>query len=263
MIRTSFEKGMYVRRVDNPNPAETIIYIHGLGESGFCFEELVSDLRLRDLSHLIFDLPGYGKSPWPERPLSLGEQADYIAQWMKSKEIGRVVVLGHSMGGVIGLMFCEKYPEIARAFINVEGNISLEDCSFSGRTVKYSSEEFFERGIEITRDIIYRDGLDEYVPRSYYQSLDMCNPRAFYMNSVELVELSGTEKPAVRQSTLNVPNIYILGHPRGTGEHSRNLMTAAGVEWKAVEDAGHWVFIDQKAAFVDEMLNFLNRIPHA
>ena len=64
----------------------------------------------------------------------------------------------------------------------------------------------------------------------------------------------------VRQVNLKIPQIYILGSPGGTGKYSQKLLSAAGVEWKVVEDAGHWPFIDRPRQFINEMVCFLNRL---
>ncbi len=243
------------------NPKGIIIYIHGLGESGLCFEELITDSRLQEWSHLIPDMPGYGKSPWCADPMELEEYADYLAQWLNSRGVVKPIVLGHSMGGVVGLIFCEKYSHFVRAFIDVEGNVSLEDCSLSDRVAGYSLENWLAKGFETIRDSIYREGVNDHALRSYYVSLRLCDPRAYHLNSTELVKLSGTEKLAERRKALSMPHLYILGNPRGTGLHSRNLLNKAGVEWRAIEGAGHWPFLDQHTVFVDEILKFLNNLP--
>jgi len=51
----------------------------------------------------------------------------------------------------------------------------------------------------------------------------------------------------------------MLGNPRGTGELPRSLLTASGVEWRAIEDAGHWLFIDKPKMLIKEMLPFLSQ----
>ena len=253
---------MYLRELKAQDTEGTILYIHGLAESGLCFEELIVDPGLRNWSHLVLDLPGYGKSPWLDRPMGLEDHADNVASWLNSRDVGPVVILGHSMGAVISLMLCERHPELVQAFINVEGNVSLDDCVFSSKVAGYSLEDFIAHGLETIRDAVYRGGLEYRALRTFYPSLMMCDPRVHHLNGTELVELSQTEELAGRLHGLQVPNVYILGDPRGTGEHSRALLTAAGVQWRAVCDAGHWTFIDQREAFVDEMVRCLSQLPN-
>jgi pimeloyl-ACP methyl ester carboxylesterase len=258
MFNTSFEERFFCRSIDRINHRGTILYIHGLGESGLCFESLILDERLNAWSHIVLDLEGYGKSLWAERPKQLEHHADSLASWLQRQKIDKVIVLGHSMGGVIGLILSEKYPELVQGFINVEGNISLEDCTFSSKAASYSIEDFLADGFHTIRESIYCDGLTNSALRGYYASLRLCQPLTYYTNSKELVELSQTTEIASRLGALNIPQLYILGNPRGTGEFSRSLLNAAGVEWRAIEDAGHWPFLDQPTIFTDEMLDFLN-----
>lgn len=162
------------------------------------------------------------------------------------------------MGGVIGLILSEKYPELVQGFINVEGNISIEDCTFSSQAVSYSLEDFQTYGFDTIRNCVYSDRLEDLALRSYYPSLCLCQPQTYYSNSKELVQLSKGAQLAKRLGSLEIPLIYLLG-PRGTAELSRSMLTASDVEWRAIEDAGHWPFIDQPKTFVDEMLYFLSQ----
>lgn len=260
MFDNSFEERFFCRYAKRKKPVGTILYIHGLGESGLCFEPLILDEQLSEWSHIVLDLEGYGKSLWTEQPKGLEHHADSLASWLKQQKIEKLILLGHSMGGVIGLILTEKYPELVQGFINVEGNISLEDCTFSSKAASYSIEDFQTYGFHAICESVYADGLEDAALRGYYASLRLCQPLTYYINSKELVELSRTAKLASRLGALKIPKLYLLGNPRGTGKLSRSMLNAAGVEWRSIEDAGHWLFIDQPTIFIDEMLNFLNQL---
>jgi len=252
------EHGMYIKQVSVTNtPGKNILYIHGLGESGLCFDELIKNKKLSPWSHFIVDLPGYGKSPWQKQPLTLEGHADHLANWLGHVKINNLVVLGHSMSGVIGLILCEKYPHLVDAFINVEGNISIEDCGFSKKIAAYSLDEFIDHGLDNIKKKTYIDGVKDKALRLYYPSLSFCDPQVLHLNAVELVEISQTDELAKRQGDLKIPHIYILGKPGGAGQYSQKLLTAAGIKWTPIENSGHWPFIDQPEKFITEMLRFL------
>jgi len=250
---------MYIRSCKATRPRGTIVYVHGLGESGLSMEGLISHPRLASWNHLVADLPGYGKSPWPEQPLGFDEQAAVMAELIESRAEDPVVLFGHSMGGVVGQILCERFPERVRAFINVEGNISRDDCTISRRVASYSRDDFLDHGLDKLLDTFYRGGVSDGVFRDYFTSVRMCDPRTYYENSIELIRLSDEERLAERLAGLAVPTVYVLGSPRGTGDRSRDLLSRAGVEWRIVDDAGHWPFADQPEAFLDEMLRFLEK----
>jgi pimeloyl-ACP methyl ester carboxylesterase len=258
MIKQYHIGGLHTRVCEAENTADSIVYIHGLGESGLCFERLIADDRLRRWTHLIPDLPGYGKSPWPAAPLKLEEFSDLLAQWLNEQGIKNSMIIGHSMGGVIGMILCEKYPECARVFINIEGNVSYDDCTISRTITATGLEEFISHGQERLLSKIYQGGFRDMTLRTYHASLLMCDPRSLYFNSRELVEISRSEEIPGRLSGLGVPTIYLLGSPRGTGAYSRSLLEAAGVKWVAIEDCGHWPFIEQKETFIDILVGYMN-----
>jgi pimeloyl-ACP methyl ester carboxylesterase len=258
VIQHHIEEGMFLRHRRAPNPARgSILYIHGLGESGLGFEDLIQDPRLDRWHHLVPDLPGYGRSAWTAAPLGLEDQADLLGRWLETRGDGPVVVVGHSMGGVVGLRLCERFPRAVRAFFNVEGNVSSHDCGFSRKVGGHSLEGLVAGGLDSILEGIYHAGREDLPLRGYYASMRLCDPRLLHRNSLELVALSTEEQLAARQAALSIPHAYVLGSPRGTGAHSQALLTAAGVPWNAIEDAGHWPFLDQSDAFLDRLVHFL------
>ena len=251
------EAGMFVREYEGGDGGPPVLYLHGLGESGLCFERIVVRPELAGRKHLVPDLPGYGRSPWPGEPLSLPALADHVAVWLRGRAEGPAILVGHSMGGVVALLLAERHPDRVRAVIDVDGNKSLEDCVFSTLAAAFSKEAFLGGGFDAIREAIYRDGADSEALRGYYASLRLCDPRAFYLNSCELVEFSRRETMARRLAALTVPAFYIAGVPDGACARSLELLAEAGVPCTRISPSGHWPFIDRPgpfAAALDRML---------
>jgi pimeloyl-ACP methyl ester carboxylesterase len=259
MVRHSVESGLFVRRYGaGTAPDGVIVYIHGLGESGLCFRGLADHKRLRRWAHVVPDLQGYGRSAWGADPASLAEQARMLAGWIGAHLKRRFVLLGHSMGGVLGAMLCEL-PEVQariKAFVNVEGNVSADDCHYSGKVASLSLDRFEAQGWPDLLDEVYRGGVDDDPLRGYYAGLRLCDPRAFRLNSKELVGLSDSGALARRYGGLPQPQIYIYGAPRGTGAESRSQLEGAGVRCLGISGAGHWPFADQPSSFIDGLASF-------
>lgn len=242
----------------------TVLLIHGLGESGLSFEALANRLATGGWRAWVPDLPGYGKTAWRQGPQTLPQAAAELGRWLEKHaqedpSAAPVVVLGHSMGGVVGMMLAEEVPHHVAALVNVEGNVSFDDCGFSSRIARYLPEEFPDGPFQRLRQVVYRESQDEQEAalRSYFVSMSLCDPRQLYRHAVELVELSRSETLAQRLAQLPMPQIYLLGDPRGTAAHSRSLLDAAGIPWRAIADAGHWPFLDQPEAFARELWDFL------
>lgn len=63
-------------------------------------------------------------------------------QFTEAIQIDKFIIIGHSVGGLIGLLFAEKYPKKVLGFINIEGNLVSEDCFFSHMALNKTFDEF-------------------------------------------------------------------------------------------------------------------------
>ena len=251
---------MHLRERTSPQPKATLLYLHGLGESCLGFEDLVLTEALMPYRHLAPDLPGYGKSPWPKEPLGLDELVDIVGRWLPTETDERVIVVGHSMGGVLGQYLCERFPGQVRGLINIEGNVSGDDCAFSGRIAGYSEADFLTGGFDEVLERVYWGGVEDRPLRSYFAAMRLCDPRTLHRCAEELFAISQREELACHMATLQVPRVYVLGNPRGTAAYSRSLLDEKGIRWHAIENAGHWVYLDQPDSFRDLFLQVLGEM---
>lgn len=258
------EHGMFVREAASGQASGTpLVWVHGLGESGLGFERIAVHPELAPWRHLIPDLPGYGRTPWTAPPLDLRQQADRLAEWLSGTSRPPAVIVGHSMGGVIGQLLAERHPERVHALVDVDGNVSEGDCVFSKKVVGQSMEAFVDERFDRLCDAIYQQGVEDLPLRSYYASLRLADPRAFYRNAQELVELSTPETLAVQLAALPVPKVYIAGHPHGADARSLELLEQAAVPTELVQPAGHWPFLDRPRDFASRLAAFLRGLPGA
>lgn len=259
-VRHVVHEGMFVRRYDAEGARPPLLFVHGLGESGLCFERIVEHPKLACFDCVVVDLPGYGRSAWTDRVASLEQLADHLAVWVgASFRRCPPVLVGHSMGGVVALLAAERHPDAFRAVVDVDGNKSTEDCAFSGRAAKLSLAEFVGGGFDAMIDDIFEQGLSEAAHRGYYASLRLCDPRAYHAHSLELVGLSEGGKLAKRLAALGRPKIYVAGKPGGACERSLELLREADVPTSVIAPSGHWPFLDQPEAFADVLAAFLER----
>jgi pimeloyl-ACP methyl ester carboxylesterase len=248
---------MFVRRAPGSTPAPAVVWVHGLGESGLSFERVVPRPELEPWPHLIPDLPGYGRSSWPAEPLSLEGHADHLAAWLAARGDGPVQVLGHSMGGVIGLLLAERHPELVRALVCVDGNISPGDCTFSGRVAGQDREGFVATGFDRLREAIAVAGAGDPALRGYHVSLCLADPLVFHRNSCELVAVSASGTLAGRIARVAIPTAYVAGLPGGACRESMEQLAAAAVPTSVVEPSGHWPFLDRPADFCGILVRLL------
>lgn len=230
-----------------------VCWIHGLGESSLCFRSLTP--QFEGYEHWLLDLPGYGRSPWSE-PRSLSQNADLLIELLE--EAPPWILIGHSMGGVIGTLIAERRPDLLTGFLNVDGNISRGDCGYSGPVSEQSREMFLAQGYEELLNQLYERGLHDPAHRGYYASMRLAEPATVYQHSKELVELSEAEVLARRMAALKCPGLYLAGSPGGAARRSLELLEEAGVTTCLVTESGHWPFLDQPQAFTRSAAEFLS-----
>jgi pimeloyl-ACP methyl ester carboxylesterase len=238
-----------VRRVVTRGPR--VVWIHGLGESSVSFEPVIA--KLPGYQHVLVDLPGYGRSPWPDETRSLSDVADQLARWLDDEP--PATIIGHSMGGVLCTFVAERTA--VRAVINIDGNLSPGDCVFSSVAAKYSLEDFVARGFAAQRAQIYTDGMKRPELRTYHAAMCFASPAMFHRHAVELVELSAGGTLAPRFAALHAPKLFVAGVPDGICEDSRALLDRHAVRWLGIQPAGHWVYLDQLDRFASAVGSFL------
>ena len=90
---------------------EPVLLLHGLGVSGRYFMPLASVLAAR--RHVIVpDLPGWGRSERPSRPLGVGGAADVLAELLRQRGQGPVALVANSFGCQVALMLAQRRPEL-------------------------------------------------------------------------------------------------------------------------------------------------------
>jgi pimeloyl-ACP methyl ester carboxylesterase len=232
-----------------------IVWIHGLGEQSQSLEAIASHPAFVGFSHVLVDLPGYGRSPWPEQPEHLAQLAERLADWIGDR---RPTLVGHSMGGVLAQLIAERIA--VRAVVDVEGNLSAGDCTFSAKAAAYTLDNFVAFGFSAMRAQVYDDGRTDMALRAYFAAMVLASPHAFHRHALDLVAMSEPETLVARLAALRAPVLFVAGVPDGMCRRSRELLEQHGVRWAGIEPAGHWVHIDQPDRFAAEVAGFLRAV---
>jgi pimeloyl-ACP methyl ester carboxylesterase len=248
-MKWSLEQEMMVRRFGS---GPEIVWIHGLGEQSRSLDPIAAHPALAGSSHVLVDLPGYGRSPWPDVPDDLEVLADRLASWIGDR---RPALIGHSMGGVLATLIAERIA--VRAVVDVDGNLSRGDCTHSAKAAGYTLDDFIAPGFSAMRAEVYEGGRTDPALRGYHAAMTMAAPRVFHHHALQLVMMSEPEALVTRLAALRVPTLFIAGVPGGICERSRELLDRHGVRWIGNEPAGHWVHIDQPDRFAAEISGFL------
>lgn len=130
--------------------SKLILFIHGLGACKECFEHAFSFQTLDEYSLLSIDLPGFGDSTKSESfSYDMEDFAVIIKQILSHHEYKALHVVGHSMGGAIGILLSEKLDKPFDSFLCAEGNLIGNDCGLLSRgATRFTLPEFEKRGFK-------------------------------------------------------------------------------------------------------------------
>lgn len=103
-------------RLDGAGPP--IVLVHGLAVSSLYFVPLAKRLA-RSFTVLAPDLPGYGRSATPPRPLDIPELAQAVREWLDLVGIESATVLGNSLGCQIAVELALQSPLRVRSLVLV------------------------------------------------------------------------------------------------------------------------------------------------
>ncbi len=97
-----------INYIDYGEGENTLILLHGWGQNIEMMKSLGDKLK-KSNRIIIVDLPGFGESPEPKEIWSIYDYADSIKQLVDELKIDNPVLIGHSFGGKISLIYASKY----------------------------------------------------------------------------------------------------------------------------------------------------------
>jgi pimeloyl-ACP methyl ester carboxylesterase len=113
MILNYYETPIYYE-IHGKGPA--VVLLHGFLECMTMWEGLTPFLALNK-TVIAIDLPGFGKSGIVDTVHSMELMANIVDQIKTLHSFETISIIGHSMGGYVGLAYCEMYPTSAKNLI--------------------------------------------------------------------------------------------------------------------------------------------------
>lgn len=99
-----------------PGTGPRVLLIHGIGSSSADFNPVLEGL-VEFCQPYLLDLRGHGASDQPEVGYHYSDYVRDLESVLAHLQLDHPIVLGHSLGGIITLMWAARHPEMARAII--------------------------------------------------------------------------------------------------------------------------------------------------
>jgi pimeloyl-ACP methyl ester carboxylesterase len=107
-------------------PKKTVVLLHGKNFNGYYWKDVMAALVKAGYRVIAPDQPGWGRSDKPDLHYSFHLLAYATRQLLDTLHIQKMILVGHSMGGMLAARFAMLYPEKVEKLI-LEDPIGLED----------------------------------------------------------------------------------------------------------------------------------------
>jgi pimeloyl-ACP methyl ester carboxylesterase len=253
-------------KAQNEN-GKTILLLHGKNFSGTYWSQTIKLLLDNGFNVLVPDQIGFGTSDMPQRyQYSFQQLAVNTKSLADSLHILKLIVLGHSMGGMLAVRFALQYPESCSQLI-LENPIGLEDWKI---WVPYSSvDNEYKKEMTKTQASLRKYMLEnyfhgqwktEYDSLLYYSSRNLGNASAAWSMALTS-DMIFTQPVCYEFSSIKTATVLMIGQLDRTaiGKERVDSVTAANM--------GNYPMLGRKVASLIPgcrliELNGIGHIPH-
>ncbi len=99
-------------------PKATILFIHGIGNNGDAWRNVIDKLP-SDVRVITIDLLGFGRSPRPKWAIynAKTQAKSVLATYLKLRIASPVIIVGHSLGALVAIEIAKTYPLLVNSLI--------------------------------------------------------------------------------------------------------------------------------------------------
>src|SRR3989344_7865474 len=165
----SEKKKIYYNYINRNSKKQVIVFLHGLGANSTAWKGIINNLKKQNLPILYQDLRGHGKSQIINS-YKIEEFAYDLNEILEKERIKKVILIGHSLGGMISLVFY-------KLFKNKVAGLILINTTYKNPVPKWYSYFFYILDKSITKRVnntpLLKKPLNKY--RNFYRLKDQTN----------------------------------------------------------------------------------------
>ncbi len=235
---------------------QRVLYVHGTGCNAAVWDEHLAAVA-RAHTPVAIDLPGHGRSGG-HGFRGMADYAEFAVGLADALGWERFVLAGHSMGGGVAITLALYHPERLAGLVLVDTGARLRvapDILAAGRSAAASG-----RPVRTDRSWAFAAATPQAVVDRVQALTAGTDPRVTYADWIA----DDTFDAMGRVKDIAVPALAVCGaEDRLTPvKYHRYLEERLpGCRLAVIEDAGHWSFHEQPAAFNRIVLAFLDGLP--
>jgi pimeloyl-ACP methyl ester carboxylesterase len=246
-----------------------LVLIPGLFGSAYGFRKVIPLLSAAGYRSVVVEPLGFGTSERPQRAdYSLTAQADRVAAVMDSLRTGSAIIIGHSIGGAIAFRLAVQHPAMVTSVVSIEGGPTERAATAAlGRAMRFAPliRLFGGKGLvrrQLRRRLVESSGDTTWVTDSVMAgyTAGIARDLGGTLRAYRAMADSREKEPLrPRLGEIARPVRMLVGgarHASGVPDEELALLRAS-LRSFAVDTqpgAGHFVFEEQPAALVEEVL---------
>lgn len=249
-----------------------VILIPGFASSREVWRAEAERLQATHRVHLV-QLAGFAGEPWSHGDGPFVEPAvEALARYVREAGLEQPAIIGHSMGGLVGLMLAQRHPELPGRVMTVD-SLPFFSALYGPQATADSARPFADQaaaGILASDDAAYRAGQERAAvgysrtPATRAAMVDWSMRSDRRAMAAAIREVMTTDvRPGLAAMTTPVWALYAADADGGApaamadGLWAREYADLPSVRLVRVDDSRHFIMADQPerfAALVDQFL---------
>lgn len=233
-----------------------ILFLHGFGSSKEDYANLIYFDAFKEYDFIAYDAPSFGGSTCSNHEkLSIPFLVKTAKAILSEYNIEKFHVSGHSMGGLTALLLADELSDKVLSFINIEGNISPEDCFLSRQIISFPEKNpsnFFDKFIERVK-VSYDPAAALYAANIKTK----VSPPAIKPVFSSMVELSDSETLMTKFLNLPCPKMFMYGVTNRHLSYLANIQEK-GVRLSEINFCGHFPMYSNPVQMWNDIAEFLS-----
>lgn len=235
-----------IYQISGSGPA--LVLIHGFIESKAIWDDFTAELQA-EFTVLSIDLPGHGESGTIAEEHSMLIMSGAVKEVMVTENIGKAVIIGHSMGGYVALQFAVDNEEMLKGLVlfhshaNADSDEAKENRRRTINIVKQNRGGFIRQFIP--------DLFDQKHVKEYGDAIQKLQDQAALMTPEAIIAaLAGMRDRSNQLQFLlltEIPVLFIIGKQDSRMPYNQVMAQAvipSHSEILLLEDVGHMGFIE-------------------
>jgi 3-oxoadipate enol-lactonase len=243
--------------IERPGRVPAVVCIHGYCQSSAYWTPTLDRVAERGVHALAMDLPGFGQSAAEPGPYDMESLADTVYALCERKGLGRIVLVGGSMGGVVAQHLVLRHPQrVSRLLLVSTGAFTADPATALARADAIAAGEWNDDAVEPMIKGFFRQP----PPAGEFARYQAIARSAAKVAAVAAARSNATLRTLERLGEIRVPTLIVQGrYDRArTPEHGALMCVhLPNARLEVLENSGHTPQLEEPEAFYSTALPFL------